>query len=167
MHSWGYRLNAVATFSLTVLGVMCGMVSFSDNFNHPTPSADVRVLNINWFQRHPDGNDEVSMTMNITANLQSLFTWNTKQVFVFLAAEYETPMNSLNQVSLWDGIIPTKEHARFWIHTANKYRFIDQGSNLRGKDFNLTLHWHVMPKTGKMFADKIVMPGYHLLEDYR
>ena len=21
--------------------------------------------------------------------------------------------------------------------------------------FNLTLHWHVMPKTGKMFADKI------------
>lgn len=30
------------------------------------------------------------------------------------------------QVSLWDGIIPAKEHARFWIHTTNKYRFIDQ-----------------------------------------
>ncbi|KAI4372268.1 hypothetical protein MLD38_010517 [Melastoma candidum] len=116
MHSWGYRLNAVATFSLTVLGFMCGMVSFFDNFSHPTPSADVRV----------------SVTMNITANLQSLFTWNTKQVFVFLAAEYETPMNSLNQVSLWDGIIPTKEHARFWIHTANKYGFMDQQSPGQG-----------------------------------
>ncbi|KAG4395506.1 hypothetical protein GLYMA_20G232300v4 [Glycine max] len=109
----------------------------------------------------------VSMTMNISANLQSLFTWNTKQVFVFLAAEYETPKKPLNQISLWDGIIPSKDHAKFWIHTSNKYRFIDQGSNLRGKEFNLTMHWHVMPKTGKMFADKIVMPGYRLPEEYR
>lgn len=107
------------------------------------------------------------MTLNISANLQSMFTWNTKQVFVFLAAEYATPKNSLNQVSLWDGIIPSKEHAKFWIHTTNKYRFTDQGSNLRGKEFNLTLHWHVMPKTGKMFADKIVMTGFRLPEEYR
>ncbi|KAM2182997.1 hypothetical protein ACFX1Q_033401 [Malus domestica] len=83
------------------------------------------------------------------------------------AAEYGTPKNSLNQISLWDGILPTKEHAKFWIHTSNKYRFIDQGTNLRGKEFNLTLHWHVMPKTGKMFADKIVMPGYRLPQEYR
>ncbi|RZC16555.1 NAP1-related protein 2 isoform A, partial [Glycine soja] len=48
------------------------------------------VLNINWFQKQPNGNDEdtilflqVSMTMNISADLQSLFTWNTKQVFDF------------------------------------------------------------------------------------
>ncbi|XP_047164703.1 signal peptidase complex subunit 3A-like [Vigna umbellata] len=93
------------------------------------------------------------------------FVW--LQVFVFLAAEYETPKHSVNQISLWDGIIPSKEHAKFWIHTSNKYRFIDQGSNLRGKEYNLTIHWHVMPKTGKMFADKIVMPGFRLPEEYR
>ncbi|EXB56547.1 Signal peptidase complex subunit 3B [Morus notabilis] len=92
---------------------------------------------------------QVSMTLNISADLQSLFTWNTKQI------------------SLWDGIIPAKENAKFWIHTSNKYRFIDQGSNLRGKEFNLTLHWHVMPKTGKMFANKVVMSGYRLPEEYR
>ncbi|KOM52867.1 hypothetical protein LR48_Vigan09g152600 [Vigna angularis] len=88
-------------------------------------------------------------------------------VFVFLAAEYETPKHSLNQISLWDGIIPSKEHAKFWIHTSNKYRFIDQGSNLRSKEYNLTMHWHVMPKTGKMSADKIVMSGYRLPAEYR
>ncbi|KAF9605544.1 hypothetical protein IFM89_017563, partial [Coptis chinensis] len=75
-----------------------------------------------------------------------------------------------------------KSATKFWIHTTNKYRFTDQvttliflndmfltlgqGSNLRGKEFNLTLHWHVMPKTGKMFADKIVMSGYLLTEKY-
>ncbi|KAL0005856.1 hypothetical protein SO802_013417 [Lithocarpus litseifolius] len=71
------------------------------------------------------------------------------------------------KISLWDGIIASKEHAKFWTHTSNKYRFIDQGSNLRGKEFNLTLHWHVMPKTGKMFADKLVMSGYRLPKEYR
>ncbi|KAK4414233.1 Signal peptidase complex subunitB [Sesamum alatum] len=167
MHSFGYRANAFLTFAITILAVICAMASVSDYFNSPSPTSQVQVLNINWFQKKPDGDDEVSLTLNISANLQSLFTWNTKQVFVFLAAEYETPKNSLNQVSLWDGIIPSKEHAQFWIHITNKYRFIDQGSNLRGKNFNLTLHWHIMPKTGKMFADKIVMSGYRLPEVYR
>ncbi|PKA62436.1 Signal peptidase complex subunit 3B [Apostasia shenzhenica] len=169
MHSFGFRANAVVTFAVTILAVVCAMASLSDNFNVPSPTAGVKVLNINWFQKQPNGNDEVSLTLNISADLQSLFTWNTKQVFVFVTAEYETPQNALNQVSLWDGIIPSKEHAQFSIHTTNKYRFVDQAShnNLRGKDFNLTLHWHIMPKTGKMSADKIVLTGYHLPNEYR
>nr|CAB3457833.1 unnamed protein product [Digitaria exilis] len=138
MHSFGHRANAVATFAVTILAAMCFAASFSDNFNTPTPTASVKILGINWFQKEANGNDEVSMTLNISADLSSLFTWNTKQVFVFVAAEYETPQNALNQ-----------------------------GSNLKGKEFNLTMHWHIMPKTGKMFADKIVMTGYRLPEQYR
>ncbi|KAJ6743502.1 SIGNAL PEPTIDASE COMPLEX SUBUNIT 3 [Salix viminalis] len=185
MHSFGYRANAVLTFALTILALMCAIASFSDNFNFPSPSAEIQIVGFNGFKKKPHGNDEVSLTMNITADLQSLFTWNTKQFicsdklgfgcpmtiwnpffFVFVAAEYETPQNSLNQVSLWDAIILAKEHAKFWIQTKNKYRFVDQGSNLRGKDFNLTLHWHVMPKTGKMFADKLVMSGFRIPEEH-
>ncbi|CAI0551120.1 unnamed protein product [Linum tenue] len=168
MHSFGFRANAVLTFGITILALICAMASISDNFNSPRPSSEIQI-------KYPIDSGEikfsfsmqVSLTMNITADLQSLFTWNTKQVFVFVAAEYETPKNALNQVSLWDAIIPAKEHAKFWVQTANKYRFVDQGSNLRGKDFNLTLHWHVMPKTGKMFANKLVIPGYRLPEEYR
>ncbi|KDP23841.1 hypothetical protein JCGZ_27130 [Jatropha curcas] len=128
MHSFWYRANALLTFAVTILALMCAMASLSDNLNSPSPTAQIQILNINWFQKQPHGNDEVS---------------------------------------LWDAIIPTKEQAKFWVQTANKYRFVDQGSNLRGKQFNLTLHWHVMPKTGKMFADKLVMSGYHLPEAYR
>ncbi|CAH1436801.1 unnamed protein product [Lactuca virosa] len=164
MHSFGYRANALLTFSLTILALMCAMASLSDNLNSPSPTASVKVLNINRFQKKSTGDDEVGITLDISADLQSLFTWNTKQVFVFLAAEYSTPKNILNQVSLWDGIIPAQDGAKFSIKTKNKYRFIDQGSNLRGRDFNLTLHWHVMPKTGKMFADKLVLPGFRLPE---
>ncbi|KAG4206890.1 hypothetical protein ERO13_A03G034000v2 [Gossypium hirsutum] len=147
MHSFGYRLNGLLTFAVTILALMCAITSLSDNFNTPSPSAEIKIMNINWFQKQPQGHDEVSLTMNVSADLQSLFTWNTKQVFIFVAAEYETRKNSLNQVSLWDAIIPAKEHAKFWIHTSNKYRFVDQ--------------------TGKMFADKIVLTGYSLPEEYR
>uniref|UniRef100_A0A7N0ZU04 Signal peptidase complex subunit 3 n=1 Tax=Kalanchoe fedtschenkoi TaxID=63787 RepID=A0A7N0ZU04_KALFE len=166
MHSFLYRLNALLTFSLIILALICGMASFSDNFNTPSPSVDLKVLNVNWFHKQ-HGNDEVSLTFSVEADLQSLFTWNTKQIFVFVAAEYETPKNALNQISLWDGIIPSKDSAKFSIQVSNKYRFTDQGSNLRGKPFNLTLHWHVMPKTGKMFADKIVTSSYRLPDEYR
>ncbi|ONM23411.1 Signal peptidase complex subunit 3B [Zea mays] len=146
MHSFGHRANAVATFAVTILAAMCFAASFSDNFNTLTPTASVKILNINWFQKEANGNDEVSMTLNISADLSSLFTWNTKQVFVFVAAEYETRQNALNQIF-------------------TSYNYI--GSNLKGKEFNLTMHWHIMPKTGKMFADKIVMTGYQLPEQYR
>lgn len=37
---------------------------------------------------------------------------------------------AMEQVSLWDGIIPSKEHAKFLVHTTNKYRFADQVSLL-------------------------------------
>eukprot|EP00261_Vitis_vinifera_P034038 XP_019075281.1 PREDICTED: signal peptidase complex subunit 3B isoform X2 [Vitis vinifera] len=151
MHSYGYRANGVLSLSLTILALLCTVASLSGGIlNLPPPSAQV----------------EVSLTLNISANLESLFTWNTKQIFVFLAAEYETPKNSLNQVSIWDGIIPSIEQAKFRINTINKYRLADQGNNLRGREFNLTLHWHVMPRTGKMFADKIVMTGYRMPHEY-
>ncbi|CAA2984416.1 Signal peptidase complex subunit 3B [Olea europaea subsp. europaea] len=138
MHSVMLRANALVTFSVAILALMCAMASLSDYLNSPSPTAQVQVLNVYRFQKKRNGDDEVSLTFNISANLQSVFTWNTKQVFVFLAAEYGTPKNALNQ-----------------------------GSNLRNKDFNLTLHWHVMPKTGKMFADKIAMTGFRFPETYR
>ncbi|XP_057956806.1 signal peptidase complex subunit 3A-like isoform X1 [Malania oleifera] len=84
------------------------------------------------------------------------------KVFLFVAAEYETRKNSINQISLWDGIIPAKEYAEFSVHIKNKYSFTDQGNNLWGKEFNLTLFWQVLPKTGRLFADKIVMTRYCL-----
>ncbi|KAL6579473.1 hypothetical protein OROMI_009689 [Orobanche minor] len=167
MHSFGYRVNALVVLAGTILALICGIASVSDSFNSISPSAEVHVLDINRFRKKLTGDDEVSLTLNISANLESLFTWNTKQVFVFLAAEYETRKNGLNQVSLWDSIIPSKELAKFQIRTTNKYRFIDQGSNLRGKDFNLTMHWHVMPKTGKMLADNLVISGFRLPEAYK
>lgn len=42
----------------------------------------------------------------------------------------------MQQVSLWDGIIPKKEDAEFYIRTTNKYRFIDQVSLMQNETNN-------------------------------
>ncbi|XP_040368712.1 signal peptidase complex subunit 3B isoform X7 [Rosa chinensis] len=57
-NSFGYRANALLTFAVTILALMCAMASMSDNFNTPSPTSQVQVLNINWFQKQPNGNDE-------------------------------------------------------------------------------------------------------------
>ncbi|MQM04726.1 hypothetical protein Taro_037534 [Colocasia esculenta] len=187
MHSFVYRLNTLVTFSVLLLGVLCAGASILDSFNSHSVRAHVEVLKVNRFRRQLNGNDEVALTLNISVDLQSAFTWNTKQVFVFVAVEYETPKNALNQISLWDHIIPDKEHAKFETQVTNKYLLIDQasflripfciknliiwnmkehGSNLRGKKIELVLHWHVMPKTGRMIQDKIGVSSFQIPEAY-
>ena len=40
------------------------------------------------------------LTFDLQADLNPLFNWNAKQLFVFLTAEYETSENKLNQVNI-------------------------------------------------------------------
>ena len=42
---------------------------------------------------------QVSNFLFDQADLNPLFNWNVKQLFLYLTAEYETPNNQLNQVS--------------------------------------------------------------------
>ncbi|XP_010265152.1 PREDICTED: signal peptidase complex subunit 3B-like [Nelumbo nucifera] len=166
MHSVLYRLNTLITLAGFLLAVMCSLASFTDTFHVPSVTAHAEVLKVNRFRKQLTGNDEVSLTLNVSMNLRSTFTWNTKQVFVFVAAEYETAKNSLNQVSLWDHIIQDKGHAKLEAQITNKYPFIDQGSHLRGKKIQLVLHWYIMPKTGKTIEDKMVISDFRLPQVY-
>ncbi|BBN67768.1 Signal peptidase subunit [Prunus dulcis] len=55
---FGDSANALLTFAVIILALMRTMASISDNLNHSTPTYQVQVLNINWFQKQPNGNDE-------------------------------------------------------------------------------------------------------------
>lgn len=56
--------------------------------------------------RHaPPACTQAVITFDLDADLRSVFSWNTKQLFVYLQAEYETPENGLNQIALWDAIV--------------------------------------------------------------
>uniref|UniRef100_A0ACD5UGI1 Uncharacterized protein n=1 Tax=Avena sativa TaxID=4498 RepID=A0ACD5UGI1_AVESA len=88
------------------------------------------------------------------------------QVFVFVTTEYENSKNALNQVSLWDRVIPDKDHANVQVEVKSKYPLIDQGSSLRGKKVQLVLHWHVMPNAGRMMRGKMPLSEFSLPDTY-
>ena len=52
------------------------------------------------------------MTFDLNADLRSIFSWNTKQLFVYVQAEYETEDNKRNEIVLWDSIIQQKVRGR-------------------------------------------------------
>lgn len=86
------------------------------------------------------------------ANVGTLFNWNVKQLFVFLAAEYKTTNNVMNQIVLWDKIIRRGEGYDIHYSSINgKYPFWDDGFGLRNNN-NVTLkfYWNVIPNAGLM-----------------
>ena len=95
------------------------------------------------------GHDQAILSLQMDADLRSVFNWNVKQLFVYITAEYETKANVLNQVVVWDQIISEPQHA--WIRSssvANKYSLTDQGYGLRGNNVTLVINWNVVPSTG-------------------
>lgn len=63
------------------------------------------------------------MTPFVVPDLSPLFNWNTKQLFVYLQAEYSDAQGVKNEVVIWDKIIRTKEDANLSLNGRNKYVF--------------------------------------------
>eukprot|EP01023_Acetabularia_acetabulum_P062736 TRINITY_DN7778_c0_g3_i1.p2 TRINITY_DN7778_c0_g3~~TRINITY_DN7778_c0_g3_i1.p2 ORF type:complete len:173 (-),score=9.96 TRINITY_DN7778_c0_g3_i1:335-853(-) len=166
MYTIWVRLNAVFTFASTALAVMCAFVTLTDYFHQTDPKIDLNVLNVDALYKKPRGDDAAFVQLQLNADLRSVFSWNTKQLFVFLSAEYETDKNRLNQIVLWDRIIQYKDAAYIKSKVRQKYHFEDQGTNLRGKEYNLTLTWNVMPKVGVLFMQKETFSGFQFPDEY-
>lgn len=61
----------------------------------------------------------------------------------------------MNQVVVWDRVVNSAASAKLDVAGAHvKYPLIDQGKELRGAPVSLTLHWDVMPLTGKLYASR-------------
>ena len=58
----------------------------------------VVVKNVPDYAAGKEKNDLGFLTFDLQADLNPLFNWNVKQLFLYLTAEYQTPNNKLNQV---------------------------------------------------------------------
>lgn len=167
MHSVWYRTNALLTFAASVLAGMCIVTSITDLFHSSNPTVDLKVQRFDML--HPDPSRETDLArlqLYIDIDLTSTFSWNTKQVFLFIQAEYQTEKNKLNQVVLWDAIIRKKEDAKIKKKFRQKYVFDDQGRNLRNREFNLTVVWNIMPKVGVLFTQSKTFTNFTMPAEY-
>ncbi len=57
--------------------------------------------------------------LNLTADLADEFTWNTKQIFVYVNIEWTTPQNKQNQVVMWSSILrdPVRVHKNVGLYS--------------------------------------------------
>mmetsp|Transcript_46166 Transcript_46166/g.118966 ORF Transcript_46166/g.118966 Transcript_46166/m.118966 type:complete len:99 (-) Transcript_46166:742-1038(-) len=65
-------------------------------------------------------------------DVRTAFTWNTKQLYVFVAAEYSTPERPSNKVILWDEVLNSKEEGLFRLRARRSdYPLVDPYNGLK------------------------------------
>ncbi|GLB37087.1 putative signal peptidase subunit [Lyophyllum shimeji] len=89
------------------------------------------------------------VNFNITADLTPLFHWNTKQLFLYLEAEYTNSQGVKNEVVIWDRIVRRKEDAVINAVGKNKYMFRELSSTFKNvAPAHYALKYNVMPYVG-------------------
>ncbi|EGG20771.1 microsomal signal peptidase subunit [Cavenderia fasciculata] len=95
------------------------------------------------------GLDYSIVTTDLTTDLTPLFNWNTKQLFLYITAEYVTPTNVVNQVVIWDKIVTDKDMAVINEKNIAKYYLGgDQRVNYKNLALNITFNYNVIPISG-------------------
>ncbi|ORY05128.1 signal peptidase 22 kDa subunit [Basidiobolus meristosporus CBS 931.73] len=173
------RLSAVGAFTLSVFFVLLGAVAVFTPFQATSPVAEVSIRTakiqhgrygdrfLEYYHSPPA--DYVFLKFDLEADLSSLFRWNTKQLFVYVVAEYESSKYGVNQIVLWDRIIQSADDAKFKLRGyKNKYAFMDINPRFeQGQIGNISVHWNVVPHVGFMLnyqSDKLtpfdLTPGF-------
>jgi len=55
--------------------------------------------------------EQALINFDLDADLRGVWNWNTKQLFVYVMAEYKTKNAQLNQAVIWDTIVQEEEFA--------------------------------------------------------
>lgn len=167
-HTWLNRANALGTFAGTVLAVVCLAVTATDYLHASHPRVSCGFVGTEGLQKE-FGHDRAYVVLNLTADLRSEFTWNTKQLFVWVEVSFATPKNVDNRMVIWSSIIEDKERAILQLPALRPqypYAVTDQGFNLRGRLFDVTVAWNVMPKVGALYTRQQTFAGFSLPDEY-
>lgn len=155
MHTVLTRGNAIIAYTLSVSACLTFCCFLSTVFVDYRVDATLNAVQISVkvvpnYSASREKSDLGVLNFDLQTDLTPLFNWNVKQLFLFLAAEYETENNKFNQVILWDKIILRGDNAVLDFRDTNiKYYFWDDGRGLRGnQNVTLTLSWNIIPNAG-------------------
>lgn len=114
------RIQNTFGFFTTVAFVLACFIALSDFITPRAPSAGtivpeaVQVVKGRPHYYSSKKEEYAIIKFSLEASLESLFTWNTKQVFIYVTAEWPEPgtENVTNSAVIWDQIItsPSADH---------------------------------------------------------
>ncbi|GBE80519.1 signal peptidase subunit [Sparassis latifolia] len=154
MHTIYARINNLSALLSSCLMVLLGAVAVSSLLFTVNPTAEVVVASVQVVpgnaRRYAKKHQEFAfVNFNVTADLTPLFNWNTKQLFMYVSAEYTNKQGVANEVVIWDRIVRRKEDAHIAIAGRNKYIFREMSTSFRNvPPANYTLKYNIMPYVG-------------------
>ncbi|KAK3044726.1 hypothetical protein LTS18_000518, partial [Coniosporium uncinatum] len=151
MHSTLVRAQNVFGYFTSVAFAVAAIIAVSVIISPQTPTANIELRNVqvvkgrpHYYSRKKEEYAHVKFDVDMgiyfplvpsphsppiatqtpprTSNLSTLFNWNTKQVFLYILAEYPSPSPSSEpptQAIIWDAIIPSTSapwHHNQYIH---------------------------------------------------
>ncbi|KDQ55700.1 hypothetical protein JAAARDRAFT_37115 [Jaapia argillacea MUCL 33604] len=154
MHSIYARINNFSAFLSSCILTLLGAIALSSFLFTANPQGDLSVLSVKVYpgnsRRQPGLSQEYTfVNFNISADLTPLFHWNTKQLFLYLQAEYTDAKGVRNDVVIWDRIVRRKEEAVINVVGRNKYVFRDISHSFKNvPPANYSLQYNLMPHVG-------------------
>ncbi|EAU85515.2 hypothetical protein CC1G_06416 [Coprinopsis cinerea okayama7 len=155
MHSiWARINNTSALLSSCMMALLAAIAVSSLLFTAQPTGGNVNIASIQVYpgqtRRYATKRQDLAFVdFNITADLTPLFNWNTKQIFLYLQAEYNTRKGVKNEVVIWDRIVRSKDQAKVNVVGKNKYNFRELSTTFKNiAAANYTLMYNVMPYVG-------------------
>ncbi|KAJ7065038.1 signal peptidase 22 kDa subunit [Mycena amicta] len=155
MHTIFARVNNLsALLSSCIMGLLATIALSSMLFSYFEAPLQGGSVTLNGVKvKHGKGRqyrfEHAFVDFEIDSDLSPLFNWNTKQLFLYLDAEYTNAKGVKNAVVIWDSIVRRKEDANIQVKGRQKYHFKDV-SGFRDASAIYTLRYNVMPWVGAL-----------------
>lgn len=166
------RLNVVTAFMTSVVSVLLLAVALTNvSFRAPACQIDVKHLDLVYGRAasHSDRRtqDFLETSLELDMDVSSLFTWDTKQVFLSIVGSYTSPNRPQNEVVFWDRIVRSKRQAKVHVpNLRNKYGLREVSRTFQNiTSIEFSVHWNVMPYVGMMrhgrtdFTPPVALPA--------
>ncbi|KAI1615488.1 signal peptidase subunit-domain-containing protein [Exophiala viscosa] len=133
MHNALNRVQTTFGFFTTCAFTLASLIALLSLIPIPapteSPSASISVRNVQVVKGRPHyyatkREEYAQIKFDLEADLSSLFTWNTKQLFVYVTANYPSDKNSQvrnSEAVIWDAIIPATSTPYSWQNLKQKY----------------------------------------------
>ena len=147
MHNTLTRVQNVFGFFTSCAFALAGLIALLSVTPIPTPASspsasisarNVQIVKGRPYYYSPKREEYASIRFDLDADLSSLFTWNTKQLFVYVMATYpssskEVGAESSSEAVIWDMIIPAPSTPYSFQNLKTRYFPDKSASRKKGK----------------------------------
>ncbi|KAK6523886.1 hypothetical protein TWF281_001852 [Arthrobotrys megalospora] len=156
MHSSLVRLQQVFGFLTSVSFALATIIALTSYMYPMNPTASLRINDVAVVKRRSGGyystrqNEYANIKFDLDADFESLYNWNTKQIFVWISATYGGDRYPANEAVIWDKIIPAAAPSKKLSlkNTKAKYNIHDITGEYAHRNATLKLSWNVQPHVG-------------------